>query len=206
MPLLSAKLANSCMPHINPHLDAVYHILRYLKSYPGLGLYYTSGPQHGLSGYTDANYAENLTDRRSTSDFYMFHGDHLISWKSKKQVVVSKSSVKSEYRAMAQGACEILWLKSLMGEMGFPSKELSTIFCDNKSAICLASDSVLHERTKHIEVDIHFIQQKIRCGIISTSYISLSYQKADFLTKFVGPTLLKSSIGKLGLLDIFAPV
>ena len=106
---------------------------------------------------------------------------------------------------MAQGTCEILWLRSILQELGFPVSEPSTLFCDNKSAIMLASDSVLHERTKHIEVDIHFIREKVRSGIVSPYFVPSSDQTADVFTKSVGPSLLKSSIVKLGLVNAFAP-
>jgi len=94
-------------PHTE-HLDAVHHILRYLKTSLGLGLFFTADPQSGLSCFTDADYAGSRTDRRSTSGICTFYGDHLISRKSKKQAVVSRSSAEAEYRAMAQGTCEIL--------------------------------------------------------------------------------------------------
>jgi hypothetical protein len=143
-------------PH-TAHLDAVYHILRYLKTSPGLGLFYSVGHQPRQSCFTDADYAGSQTDRRSTTGLRTFYGNHLVSWKSNKQVVVSRSSAEAEYHAMAQGTCEILWLQSIFNELGFIEKDSSQLFCDNKSAIMLASDSVLHERSKHIEVDIHFI-------------------------------------------------
>ncbi|XP_059627363.1 uncharacterized mitochondrial protein AtMg00810-like [Cornus florida] len=162
------------------HMDAVYHILRYLKSCPSLGLFYALGNQSGLSCFTDADYAGCKTDRRPTSDFCTFYGNHLISWKSKKQTVVSRSCAEAEYRATAQGTCELLWLQSILGELGLVEKGSSRLFCDNKSVIMLASDSVLHERLKHIET-------------------------ADVFTKSVGPFLLQSSIVKLGLVNIFAP-
>ncbi|GFZ07004.1 hypothetical protein Acr_18g0011740 [Actinidia rufa] len=186
------------------HLDAVYHILRYLKSCPGRGLFYKSGVQSGLSCFTDADYAGSKSDRRSTSGFCTFHGSHLISWKSKKQAVVSRSSAEAEYRAMAQGTSEILWLRSLLTELGFSMTDSSYLFCDNKSAIMLSSDSVLHERTKHIEVDIHFIREKVRSGVITPSFVPSYAQTADMFTKSIGPSLLKSSLVKLGLVDIFA--
>uniref|UniRef100_A0A2N9IL56 Integrase catalytic domain-containing protein n=1 Tax=Fagus sylvatica TaxID=28930 RepID=A0A2N9IL56_FAGSY len=172
---------------------------------PGLGLFYSASHQSGLSCFTDADYAGSQTDRRSTTGLSTFYGNHLISWKSKKQAVVSRSSAEAEYRAMAQGTCEILWLRSILNELGFTEKDSSQLFCDNKSAIMLASDSVLHERSKHIEVDIHFIREKIRSGIIVPSFVPSSDQTADVLTKPVGPSLLQSSIVKLGLIDIFAP-
>jgi hypothetical protein len=187
------------------HLDAVYHILRYVKTSPGLGLFYSAGHQSGLSCFTDADYAGSQTDRRSTTGLSTFYGNHLISWKSKKQAVVSRSSAEAEYRAMAQGTCEILWLRSICNELGFMETDSSQLFCDNKSAIILASNSVLHERSKHIEVDIHFIREKVRSGIITPSFIASSEQTADVFIKPVGPSLLQSSIVKLGLIDIFAP-
>jgi hypothetical protein len=187
------------------HLDAVHHILRYLKTSPGLGLFYSAGHQSGLSCFTNANYAGSQTDRRSTTGLSTFYGNHLISWKSKKQAVVSRSSAEAEYRAMAQGTCEILWLQSILNELGLMETDSSQLFCDNKSAIMLASDSVLHERSKHIEVDIHFIREKVRSGIIIPSFVPSSEQTADVFTKPVGPSLLQSSIVKLGLTDIFAP-
>uniref|UniRef100_A0A2N9ED05 Integrase catalytic domain-containing protein n=1 Tax=Fagus sylvatica TaxID=28930 RepID=A0A2N9ED05_FAGSY len=186
------------------HLDAVHHILRYVKTSPGLGLFYSAGHQSGLSCFTDADYAGSQTDRRSTTGLSTFYGNHLISWKSKKQTVVSRSSAEAEYRAMAQGTCEILWLRSICNELGFMETDSSQLFCDNKSAIMLASDSVLHERSKHIEVDIHFIREKVRSGIIIPSFVPSSEQTVDVFTKPVGPSLLQSSIVKLGLIDIFA--
>ncbi|GMP33402.1 hypothetical protein CsSME_00006737 [Camellia sinensis var. sinensis] len=187
------------------HLDVVHHILRYMKTSPSLGLFFTADPQFGLSCFTDADYAGSRTDRHSTSGFCTFSGDHLISWISKKQAVIFRSSAKAEYRAMAQGTGEILWLYSNLAELGFEETAPASLFCDNKSTIMLSSDAVLHERTKHIEVDIHFIQEKVRIGIVRPSFVSSSQQLADMFTKSVGPTILQSSIGKLRLLNIFTP-
>ncbi|XP_059644496.1 uncharacterized mitochondrial protein AtMg00810-like [Cornus florida] len=94
-------------------MDAVYHILRYLKSCPGLGIFYASRNQSGLSCFTDADYAGCKTDRRSTSGFCTFYGNHLISWKSKKQAIISKSSIEAEYRAMAQEQTANVFAKSI---------------------------------------------------------------------------------------------
>ena len=143
--------------------------------------------------------------RRSTTGLNTFYGNHLISWRSKKQAVVLRSSAEAEYRAMAQGTCEILWIRSILNELGFTEKGSSQLFCDNKSAIMLASNSVLHERSKHIEVDIHFISKKVWSGIIIPSFVPSSEQITDVFTKPVGHSLLQSSIVKLGLIDIFAP-
>uniref|UniRef100_A0A2N9F8S9 Reverse transcriptase Ty1/copia-type domain-containing protein n=1 Tax=Fagus sylvatica TaxID=28930 RepID=A0A2N9F8S9_FAGSY len=179
------------------HLDTVHHILRYVKTSPGLGLFYSAGHQSRLSCFTDADYAGSQTDRRFNTGLSTFYGNHLISWKSKKQATISRSSAEAEYRAMAQATCEILWLRSICNELGFMETDSSQLFCDNKSAIILASDSVLHERSKHIEVDIHFIREKVRSGIIIPFFVPSSEQIADVFTKPVGPSLLQSSIVKL---------
>ena len=170
-----------------------------------LTLFFIAGAQSDLSCFIDADYAGSRGDRRSTSSFCTFRGNHLISWKSKKQAVVSRSSTEAKYHAMAQGTCEILWLRSLLSELGFPIADSSTLFCDNKSAIMLSSDSVLHERTKHVEVDIHFIREKVRFGVIVPNFVPSSDQTADMFTKSIRPTLLQSSLGKLGLVNVFAP-
>lgn len=188
-----------------PHLDAVYHILRYLKSCPGLGLFYASGSQtDSLACYSDSDYG-GACDGRSTTGFCAFRGTHLISWKSKKQAVVSRSSAEAEYRALALGTCEIIWLRSILGELGFPVTSPSTLYCDNRSAIQLASDSVLHERTKHIEIDVHFLREKVSCGIVTPLFVRTREQVADVFTKPVTLSILRDSVVKLGLIDIFAP-
>ncbi|KAL5713922.1 hypothetical protein ACHQM5_015954 [Ranunculus cassubicifolius] len=98
-----------------------------------------------------------------------------------------------------------MWLRSILHELGFPASGPSILHCDNQAAIHLASDSVLHERTKHVEIDIHFLREKVRNGIVSPSFVRTKAQIADTLTKPVGPSELRSSLVKLGLLDIFAP-
>ena len=163
------------------HLDAVYHILRYLKSCPGLGLFFSAGAQTELSCFTDADYAGSKTDRRSTLGFCTFYGNHLLSWKSKKQAVVSRSSAEAEYWAMAQGTYELLWLRSMLSKLGFEETTFSQLYCDNKYAIMLFLYSVLHEWTKHIEVDVHFIREKIRAGHVTLSFVSSSKQLPIYL-------------------------
>ena len=128
----------------------------------------------GIKTLANTDYAGSQTDRRFTTGLNTFYENHLISWKSKKQTVVSRSSAEAEYRAMAQGICEILWLRSIFNELGFMETNSSQLFCDNKSAIMFALDSVLHKRSKHIEVDINFIQEKVRSGIIISSFVPSS--------------------------------
>ena len=136
-------------------------------------------------------------------DFALSMVNILSIGKSKKQAVVSRSS--AEYHAMAQSTCDLLWLRSHLQELGFPEIEPSTLFYDKKSAIMFASDSILYKRPKHIEVNIHFLRKKGRSRIISPYFVRFPNQTADVFTKSVGPSLLKSSVVKLGFINVFTP-
>ena len=126
-------------------------------------------------------------------------------WKSKKQNVVSRSSAESEYRAMAQSVCEIVWIYQLLSEMGFNVTVPAKLWCDNQVALHIASNPVFHERTKHIEVDCHFIREKIQEGLVSTGFVKTGEQLGDILTKAVNGARISYRCNKLGMVDIFAP-
>lgn len=126
----------------------------------------------------------------ATTDFCNFCGSHLISWKSKKQVVISRISTETEYRAIVLGTCEIIWLHYILEEVRFPEKNSYVLHCDNKSDIQPASDLVLHERTKHIEIDVHFSREKVRHEIITPSLVSLEEQVTKLLVLVLFALLL----------------
>jgi len=98
----------------------------------------------------------------------LFLGCNLVAWKSKKQTVVSRSSAEAEFRAMTQGICELLWLNNILEDLRIKSDELMRLYCDNKSTISIAHNSVQHDRIKHIEVDRHFIKEQLDSGLICT--------------------------------------
>ena len=131
-------------------------------------------------------------------------GGNLVSWKSKKQNVVSRSSSEAEYRAMAQTTCELVWLRNLLGEIGFPQSKPMKMWCDNQAAIYIATNPVFHERTKHIEVDCHFTREKLEDGTITTPHIRTENQLADVLTKALPGTRINSICNKLGMINIYA--
>ncbi|KAK1678811.1 hypothetical protein QYE76_039659 [Lolium multiflorum] len=143
------------------HLDAVNQILRYLKGSPGKGLWFKRNGHLNVDGYFDADWASCLDDRRSTSGYCVFVGGNLVSWRSKKQPVVSKSTAEAEYRAMSQGLSEMLWVRNLLSELKLLRKGPLNLWCDNKSAINIANNPVQHDRTKHVEIDRFFIKEKL---------------------------------------------
>ncbi|KAL0556547.1 hypothetical protein IC582_005061 [Cucumis melo] len=146
------------------HWAAVEQILCYSKAAPGRGILYKDHGHTRVECFSDADWAESREDRRSTSGYCVFVGGKLVSWKSKKQNVVSRSSAKSEYRATAQSVCEIAWIHQLLSEIGFSITVPAKLWCDNQVALHIASNPVFHERTKHIEVDCYFILRKSKMG------------------------------------------
>lgn len=171
-----------CSP-TSVHWAAVMRILRYLRGTLYQSLLFPSTSSLELRAFSDADWATDQTDRKSTTGYCVFLGDSLISWKSKKQDVVSRSSTEAEYRAMASTTSEIIWLRWLLTDMGVSLSGSTPMYCDNKSAIQIAHNTVFHERTKHIEIDCHFTRHHFEQGTISLPFVSSSMQLADFFTK-----------------------
>ncbi|MCH96936.1 putative retrotransposon polyprotein, partial [Trifolium medium] len=151
-------------------------------------LYLThSRPEIAYAGFSDSDWGACLDTRRSTTYFCFFHGNSLISWKSKKQNVVSRSSSEAEYRALAQTTCEAQWLKFLLQYLHISHSTTIVIYCDNKSALHIAANPVFHERTKHIEMDYHVVREKVQSGLIHLLLVPFKEQVADILTKSLHP-------------------
>ncbi|KAJ9549008.1 hypothetical protein OSB04_021551, partial [Centaurea solstitialis] len=165
------------------HYAAVLRILRYLKGTMFHGLYFSSTSSLILRGFSDADWDSDMTDRRSTTGFCFFLGDSLISCRSKKQSLTARSSTEAEYRALADTSQELIWLRSLLSDMGAPQLSPTLLWCDNTSAIQIAHNDVFHERTKHIEIDCHFVRQHVVRKTIQLQSISTDDQPADIFTK-----------------------
>jgi hypothetical protein len=139
-----------------PHLDAVRHILRYIKHTLQCGIFYEAKSQLQVHRYTDADWANNVSDRRSTSGFMFSFGSGVVSWNSKKQPTVALSSTKAKYKGATIATCEIVWLQKLLLDLGQSMDAPFVIYCDNINNILLANNLVYHARTKHIDVHYHF--------------------------------------------------
>ena len=155
--------------------------------------------------FLDVDYAGSITNRRSTFGYCTFLGGNLVTWKSKKQDVVAPSSDEAEFRAMAQGICELLWLKIILEDLKIKWEGPMKLYCDNKSAISIAHNLVQHDRIKHIEVDRHFIKEKLDSGLICIPYVPSQGQKAGILTKGLCTPNFDRIICKLGMDNIYSP-
>ena len=156
------------------------------------------------SAYADADWGGCLDTRRSTSNSCVFLGDALISWKSKKQPTVSKYSAEAEYRALSSVSSEVIWLRRLLlhFEITIPS---AMLFCDSKPAIDLASNPAHHERSKHIDIDYHFIRELVQSNTLKFVHVKSQHQVADIFTKPLMLLAFSSFIRKLGLINIYSP-
>ena len=186
------------------HMDTVYRILRYLKGSPGKGLLYSKNGVSNIEGYTDADWAGDQTTRKSTSGYLTFVEGNLITWRSKKQKVVARSSAEAEFRGMAQGICGLLWIKSVLNDLEIEYTDPINLYCANNAAIQIAHNPVQHDRIKHIEIDRHFIKEKLDQKIISFPFVISANQLADVLTKIVSTKEFYHMIGKLDMINIYA--
>lgn len=184
------------------HLAAAKRILRYVKGTSDFGIQYGRGKNAGLVGYVDSDYAGDEDDRKSTTGYTFMFGGGAISWASKKQPIVTLSTTEAEYVAAAYGACQAVWLRNVLIDIGFDQKEEMTLFCDNSSAIKLSRNPVLHGRSKHISVRYHFLRDLVAEGTIKLEYCSTHEQISDIMTKAVKLDVFEKLRGMLGVVQL----
>ncbi|KAI0501870.1 hypothetical protein KFK09_016815 [Dendrobium nobile] len=157
-------------------------LLRYIKGTITYGIPITTGSLE-LRTYSDADWAADTSDRKSITGYCTFLGPNLISWTVKKQPTVARSSTEAEYRSLSAAVSDVIWLRRLAEELQIPQRSSTPIHCDNTPAIAIAKNPVFHARTKHIEIDYHFIRQHISNNSIQLRHISSNDQIADIFTK-----------------------
>jgi len=166
-----------------PHLAALKRILRYIRGTLHLGLLLRPSTQSDLLVYSDAHWAGCPDTRKSTSGYAVFLGDNLVSWSSKRQNAVSRSSAEAEYRAIANAVAEVSWLRQLLVELHVPLRRTALVYCDNISIVYMSSNPVQHQRTKHVEIDLHFVREHVATSDVRVLHVPMSSQYADIFTK-----------------------
>ncbi|GJS14893.1 ribonuclease H-like domain-containing protein [Tanacetum coccineum] len=166
-PDISYAVQHVCLYMHDPresHFSALKRILRYVRGTLDYGLQLFSSSTTDLVTYSDADWAGCPTTRRSTSGYCVFLGNNLLSWSSKRQPTLSRSSAEAEYRGVANAVAETCWLRNLLRELHTPLSSATLVYCDNVSAVYLSCNPAQHQRTKHIEIDIHFVRDLVAVG------------------------------------------
>lgn len=180
------------------HWSAVKRVLRYLAGTASHGLYFSRQNPSSLHAYSDADWAGDSDDFVSTNAYIIYLGRHPISWSSKKQKGVARSSTEAEYRSVANTSAELRWICSLLTELGINITGPPVIYYDNVGATYLCANPVFHSRMKHLALDYHFIRNQVSAGILRVAHVSTKDQLADALTKPLSRapfTMLSSKIG-----------
>ena len=165
------------------HWKAAKRILHYVRGTIQFGIHYSAKAAPLLVGFTDSDWAGDPDDRKSTVGYVFTLGSGPITWACKKQAAISLSSAEAEYRGAVEASKEALWLRQILSEFGFEQQHPTTLWCDNQSAIQLCKDPVQHQRSKHIELHMHFIRKLIHDHVLEVQYCSTDDQVADIFTK-----------------------
>ena len=198
-------LAQFMQSPLQVHWDAALRTVRYLKGSPDHGILLRADSDLSIRAYCDSDWNSCPLTRRSLSAYIVLLGSSPISWKTKKQKMVSLSSAEAEYRSMAASLKELKWIKQLLRAFDIPHDHPMQLFCDSKAAIYIAANPVFHERTKHIESDCHFVRDAVEDKLITTEHIRTTEQPADILTKALPTTTFSYLLSKLEIQNLSPP-
>ncbi|GJZ39135.1 ribonuclease H-like domain-containing protein [Tanacetum coccineum] len=188
---------------LTSHLKIAFKILRYLKSCPGLGVHVTKTSGMFLTAYSDADWAKCIVTRKSVTGYCVFLNNSLVYWKSKKQNTLSKSSTEAEYRALASVTSDVIWILNFLKDLQIKNLLSVSLHCDCYSAIKIAANLVFHERIKHLEIDLHFVREKVLEEVVKTVNVDSTNQIADILTKGLDTVQHLELVKNLGMYDVY---
>lgn len=181
------------------HLQAAKRVLRYLKGTMVFGIWYKKGGTGEVMVYTDSDFARDVDSRKSTSGYVFLLDNAVVAWSSKKQPIVTLSTMEAEYVAASTCACQAIWFERILEEFGYDTIEGIIIDCDNTSTIKLSKNPVFHGRCKHIGVRFHFLRDLVKEGRVSLKHYGSQEQVADIFTKPLGREAFKTLRSKLGV-------
>jgi hypothetical protein len=187
------------------HYNLIKRIMRYIKGTSHYGLQFHKSATHELIAYSDADWAGCPDTRKSTSGFCVFLGSNLVSWSSRRQPTVSRSSAEAEYRAVANCIAESCWIRQLLQELHHTPTKATVVYCDNVSAMYLSSNPVQHQRTKHVEIDLHFVRDRVALGEARVLHVPTSSQFADIFTKGLPTTVFQDFRSSLNVAESVVP-
>lgn len=184
------------------HYQVAKRVLKYLKGTTNFGILYKRGGVEELVGFTDSDYAGDLDDRKSTSGYVFLINGAAVAWSSKKQPIVTLSTTEAEFIAAASCACQAVWMRRILHDLGFVQEGGTNIMCDNNSTIKLASNPLLHSRSKHIDVRFHFLRDLVHEGTVRMTFYGTHDQVADVLTKPLKLEAFERLREQLGLCEV----
>jgi len=187
------------------HYQAAKRILRYLKGSANLKLYLGGISEADktlkLIGYSDANWGNDTDTRKSTTGYLFYLSGGVVSWSSKRQATVALSSTEAEYMALTHTTKETIWLRTILKELGFAQNDATTLYEDNQSCIALAKNPIHHARTKHIDIQHHFVREKVESKEVELAYMSTDDMVADALTKPLARPKFAKLVAQMNLRD-----
>ena len=183
------------------HLPHLRRLLEYLKSTINFAIVIRKPHSFNMIAYTDANWGEIVDDNTLTLAYIIFFGGNPISWLSKKQRTMDKSSSKAKYWVVATTTVDIIWLTNLLSKLCVTARTQPTLLCDSVGDTYLCSNPILHSRMKHIALDYHFVRDHVQVGKLHVLHVSTKYQLADILTKPLATSRFRELTTKIQVTD-----
>ncbi|XP_019054560.1 PREDICTED: uncharacterized protein LOC109115227 [Nelumbo nucifera] len=187
-------------PH-QEHFDVALRVVRYIKGTLFAGLFFSTSSFLHLQGFCNSDWVSCPLTHRSTTGYLTLLGDSPLSWKTKKQHTVSRSSAEAKYRAMVATSSEIIWLRWVLAKLAVLIFDPPILYCDSKTTLHIAANPVFHEHPKHIEIDYHFVRDLIQCGKLFTAHVSRTSQPDDLFSKATPANHFRDHLSKLGIKD-----